>query len=324
VGLKIFVAGGTGVLGRASLPALISAGHRVRSTARSRDKEELIRSLGGEAVDCDLYDLKSLRHAIDGSDVVIRLTTKIGSMMSIRDSKAWAETNRLRTEGAHILVDAAIAEGVKAYIHESITFVYADGGTRWVNEDSRLDDGAGEVLRAALTGEREEARFSEAGGRGIVLRFGGFYWADAPSTRETIAMAQKHMLFQIGPGTNYFSSIYVPDAGRAVAAAVTAPAGTYNVCDDQPVLFAEYLKALAAASGSKKPLRMPSFMGRLMFGQVWNYFSRSQKVSNARLKTLAGWRPVVKSVLEGWPLVASELGSTGTHRTSREDKQSAA
>src|SRR5580704_9646003 len=160
--LKVFVAGGTGVLGRASLPALVAAGHRVRSTARGNDKAEFVRSLGAEAVDCDLYDLNSIRKAIAGSDVVVRLTTKIGSMMSLRDSKSWAETNRLRTEGAHLLVDAAIAEGVPAYIHESITFVYADGGTRWLNEDSRIDDGGSEVLRAALTGEREEARFSEA------------------------------------------------------------------------------------------------------------------------------------------------------------------
>jgi nucleoside-diphosphate-sugar epimerase len=324
MGLKVFVAGGTGVLGRVSLPALLAAGHRVRSTARGNAKAEIVRSLGAEPVDCDLYDLSSLRRAIAGSDVVIRLTTKIGAMTSIRNSKAWAETNRLRTEGARILVDAAIAEGVKAYVHESISYVYADGGTRWLNEDSRIDDGGSEVLRAALAGEREEARFSEAGGKGIVLRFGGFYGADAPSTLETIAMARKRMLFQIGPGTNYFSSIHVPDAGRAVAAAVTAPAGTYNVCDDQPVLFVEYLRALAAASGAKNPLRMPGFLGPLMFGQVWNYFSRSQKVSNARFKTLAGWRSAVKSVLEGWPLVAAELRGMGTQRTSREDKQPAA
>lgn len=322
--LKVFVAGGSGVLGRASLPAILAAGHRVRSTARGDAKAELVRSLGAEPVDCDLYDLNSLRKAVSECDVVVRLTTKIGSMMSIRDAKAWAETNRLRTEGARILVDAAIAEGVSAYIHESITFVYADGGTRWLNEDSRTDDGSSEVLRAALAGEREEARFSEAGGRGIVLRFGGFYGADAPSTRETIAMARRRMLFQIGPGTNYFSSIHVPDAGRAVAAAVTAPAGTYNVCDDQPVLFAEYLQALAAAMGAKKPLRLPGFVGKLMFGQVWNYFSRSQKVSNARLKKLAGWQPAVKSVLQGWPLVAAELSGVGMPATTREDKESAA
>ncbi len=324
MGLKVFVAGGTGVLGRASLPALLAAGHRVRSTARGDEKAALVRGLGAEPVDCDLYDVKSVRKAVAGCDVVVRLTTKIGSMRSLRDSKSWAETNRLRTEGARILVDAAIAEGVPAYIHESISFVYADGGTRWLNEDSRIDDGGSEVLRAALAGEREEARFSEAGGRGIVLRFGGFYGADAPSTQETIAMARKRLLFQIGPGANYFSSIYVPDAGRAVASAVTAPAGTYNVCDDQPVLFAEYLSALAAAIGARKPLRMPRFLGALMFGQVWNYFSRSQKVSNARLKTLAGWKPAVKSVLEGWPLVAAELDNTATYPATRQEKRPAA
>jgi nucleoside-diphosphate-sugar epimerase len=324
MGLKVFVAGGTGVLGKASLPALLAAGHRVRSTARGNAKTELVRRLGAEAVDCDLYDFDSLRKAVSGCDVVVRLTTKIGSMTSIRDPKAWAETNRLRTEGAHTLVDAAIAEGVSVYIHESITFVYAEGGTRWLNEDSRIDDGGSDILRAALAGEREEARFSAAGGRGIVLRFGGFYGADAPSTGEMVAMARRHMLFQIGAGTNYFSSIHVPDAGRAVAAAITAPAGTYNVCDDQPVLFAENLQALAAAIGAKKPLRMPGFVGRLMFGQVWSYFSRSQKVSNARLKKLAGWQPAVKSVLEGWPLVAAELSAVGTPANARDDKRSAA
>src|SRR5262249_32411328 len=111
---------------------------------------------------------------------------------------------------------------------------------------------------------------------------------------------------------------------RAVAAAVKAPAGMYNVCDDQPMLFAEYLQALAAATGAKKPLRMPAFLGKLMFGHVWEYFSRSQRVSNARLKKLAGWQPAVKSVLEGWPLVATELGGAAKEVKAKDDKQSAA
>ncbi len=134
--LKVFVAGGTGVLGRASLPALLAAGHSVRSTARGQGKAAFVRSLGAEPVECDLYNLASVRKAIAGSDVILRLTTKIGSMMNLRDPKTWVETNRLRTEGARILVDAAIAEGVPAYISESVTFVYADGGTRWLTEDA--------------------------------------------------------------------------------------------------------------------------------------------------------------------------------------------
>src|SRR5580704_8824125 len=102
--LKIFVAGGTGVLGRASVRALVAAGHNVRSTARGKDKAALIRSLGAEPIECDLFNHASMRKAVAGCDVLIRLTTKIGSMMKIRDAKMWSETNRLRTEGARILV----------------------------------------------------------------------------------------------------------------------------------------------------------------------------------------------------------------------------
>ena len=307
--LKVFVAGGTGVLGRASLPALVAAGHRVRSTARGKEKAELARRIGAQPVECDLYDRASIRKAIAGCDAIIRLTTKIGSMAKIRDPKVWAETNRLRTEGARVLVDAAISEGVPTYIHESVTFVYGDGGTRWLTEDSDTDDADSEIMRAALSGEQEAARFSATGGKGIVLRFAGFYGADAPSTNEMLAMARRRLLFQIGTGENYFSSIYVPDAGRAVAAAISAPAGIYNVCDDQPVLFAEYLQALAAAAAAKKPLHMPAFLGPVIFGQAWRYFSRSQRVSNAKLKRASHWAPEVTSVLEGWPVIAAELRS---------------
>jgi nucleoside-diphosphate-sugar epimerase len=298
--------------------ALVAAGHRVRSTARGNDKAALIRSLGAEPAECDLYDPAAMREAIAGCDVLIRLTTKIGSMKNIRDTRMWAETNRLRTEGARILVDAAIAEGVPAYIHESVMFVYADGGTRWITEDAPVDDGGGEILRAALQGEAEAERLTKSGGKGIVLRFAGFYGMDAPSTPEMLGMARRRMLAEIGPGTNYFSSIYVPDAGRAVAAAVNAPAGIYNVCDDEPVPFRDYLRSVATAAGAKKPLRLPGLLGKVMFGQVWNYFSRSQRVSNGKLKHLTGWEPRIKSAVEGWSMVGAELaGNSGSNRSQK-------
>lgn len=305
--MKVFVAGGTGVLGRASLRALVDAGHHVTSTARGKQKSDLVRSLGAEPVDVDLYDSKAVCRAITGSDAVLRLTTKIGPMAKLGDRRAWTETMRLRTTGAHILVDSAIAEGVPVYLHESVSFVYADRGNNWLSEDSPTDDGGTAVLRATLEGEEEVARFMKHGGRGIVLRFGGFYSADAPSTMETITLMRRRMMPQIGAASNYVSSIHVPDAGRAVAAALDAPAGIYNVVDDTPVPFAEYLQTLARAIGLGKPFRLPGFVGKWMFGDMWKFLSRSLRVSNARLKEVSNWKPDVKSVEEGWPMVAAEL-----------------
>jgi len=306
--MRVFVAGGTGVLGRASILALIEAGHQVRSSARGREKSDLVRALGAESVDVDLFDPEAVRRAIAGSEAVLRLTTKIGPMSKLRDPRTWNETMRLRTAGAHLLVDAAIAEGVGVYVHESVSFVYADGGSAWLSEDAPLDDGDVAILRATIEGEQEAARFTRAGGRGIVLRFGGFYGADATSTLETITLVRRRMMPQIGPASNYFSSIYAPDAGRAVFAALAIPPGIYNVCDDQPVTFADYLHTLARAIGAPKPFRVPATLGKWILGDMWKYCSRSHRVSNAQLKKVSGWKPAVKSVAEGWSVVATELG----------------
>ena len=309
--MKIFVAGGTGVLGRSTVRSLVEAGHTVRATGRGEAKAAAVRALGAEPVDADLYDPRSVRRAITGSEAVLRLTTKIPPLMKMARRGAWTETNKLRTVGARVLVDAAIFEQIRIYVHESVTFVYADGGDRTIGEDAQVDDGGTAVLRAVLDGEREAARFSQSGRQGIVLRFGAFYGPDAPSTLESVQLVRRRMLPLIGPGTHYFSSIYVSDAARAVAAALGLPAGVYNVCDDRPVLFAEYLDALAGAVGAPPPLRLPGMLGGSLFGDVWKYFSRSQRVSNARFKEESGWSPAVKSVFEGWRLVAAALPRPG-------------
>jgi nucleoside-diphosphate-sugar epimerase len=139
-----------------------------------------------------------------------------------------------------------------------------------------------------------------------VLRFGGFYGPDAPSTLETAQLVRRRMLPQIGSGCNYMPSIYVPDAGRAVAAALAAPAGIYNICDDTPVPFAEYLRAVVEALGAPRPRRLPAALGRLLFGEVGRYIFRSLRVSNRRFREAAGWAPEVGSVSQGWPRIAAE------------------
>ena len=316
--MNVFVAGGTGVIGRASLRPLIEAGHRVRSTARGPEREALVRSLGAEPVSVDLYDPPAVRKAIRGSDAVIRLTTKIGPLSKMRGARAWAETNRLRTAGARILVDAALAERVNVYVHESVVFVYRDGGSDWLAEDAPTADGGRTVLAAALEGEKEAERFSAAGGRGIVLRFGGFYGPGAPSSDEMLVMARKRMLVRVGSGSNYFSSIYVPDAGRAVAAALIVPAGIYNVSDDEPIHFDDYVRAVAESAGAGSPLHLPGFVGPWLFGGVWKYLSRSLRVSNAKLKAESDWTPQVRNAREGWPLTAGALDRANRRERIRE------
>jgi NAD dependent epimerase/dehydratase family enzyme len=50
-----------------------------------------------------------------------------------------------------------------------------------------------------------------------------------------LAQARHHVGLVLGPPDSYVSSIHLDDAAAAVSAALHAPAGTYNVVDDEPL-----------------------------------------------------------------------------------------
>jgi nucleoside-diphosphate-sugar epimerase len=304
--VNVFVAGGTGVLGRAALGALVDAGHRVSATARGPGKAALVRGLGGEPVEVDLYDSAAVRRAVAGCEAVLRLTTRIPPASEMGRPGVWDETNRLRTEGARVLVDAALAAGAAVYVHESIVFVYADAGAAWITEEAATDVAGSAVLEAALGGEEEAARFARSGGRGVVLRFGRLYGPVEPFTLDVIAQARRGALEVAGAGGHYTPWIYVPDAGCAVAASLDAPSGTYNVCDDEPVPLADYLHAVATALGAPPSRRRPPRDEEAAVAPRAS-LRRSLRVSNARFKAATGWAPVVRNARDGWRLIAGSV-----------------
>ena len=130
--MKIFVTGATGVLGRATVPLLLAAGHQVRGLARSAANDTLLRRLGAEPVAVDLVDAAGLRAALVGCDAVLHLATKIPPSSAARKGASWLENDRLRREGTTALVDAALAIGVRTFLYPSVTLLYADGGARWL------------------------------------------------------------------------------------------------------------------------------------------------------------------------------------------------
>jgi len=305
--MNIFVAGATGTLGLPTVQALLAAGHVVRGTARGEEKAARLRRLGAEAVAVDLFDARALAGTVAGSEAVLHLATKIPppSRPWLLSRRFQIENDRLRSVASALLVDAALAAHARVYVQEAITFPYADGGEEWVDEEAPLQPSP--LLLSALDAERETRRFTESGGRGISLRFAGFYGPYAPSTRESVRLARYRLFPIFGSGDSFFSSVHVDDAAAAVVAALDAPAGTYNVTDDQPVRFREYAQALADAFGFGRPTRLPVAVARLALGPLAEVLLRSQRVSNRRFKGAAAWAPRHVSVREGWQSIAAAM-----------------
>jgi len=162
--------------------------------------------------------------------------------------------------------------------------------------------------KSTLEAEAQVRRFTEAGRRGIVLRMGYFYGPEAESTLDTLALARRGAAILAGPGEAFYPSIWVEDAASAVVAALrSAPAGIYDVVDDEPVPRRELARAIAAAAGRPFVLRPPAWLLKLAGGREAGFMVRSQRVSNARFKAATGWSPSVRDAREGWHRVGQLL-----------------
>jgi nucleoside-diphosphate-sugar epimerase len=193
------VTGGSGVLGRATIPLLRAQGHEIDAPAPT---------------ELDLFDPVAVAGAVDGAAAILHLATRIPPRERAGEKEAWREDDRLRAEASRLLVDAALAAETEAYLQPSITFLYPVEGV--VDEETPLGE-VPEHLRSALAAEEETARFAAAGRRGVVLRLG---LLDGPGTGNEL------------PDLRYGSTLHVADAGRALVAALALPSGMFNVCRD--------------------------------------------------------------------------------------------
>ena len=184
--------------------------------------------------------------------------------------------------------------------------LYPDRGADWIDEDVPPDSYP--MARGNLAAEANARRFAEAGRTALVLRFGWFYGPGAAHSEEFLALARRHVCMQMGRADGYVSSIHVADAGAAVAAALRAPEGTYNVVDDRPLTKREFADALAAAAGTTAWLRVPG-RAALLLGDRTTSLTRSVRARNARFKRAAGWAPRYPSAREG--LTAMAAAATG-------------
>ena len=296
----VFVAGATGVVGLPAVHALVADGHRVTAVARSPEKADALRALGAEPVALDLFDADAVKGATADHDVIVNLTTRIPPASKAWRASAWAENERIRHEVSGHLADAALAHGAERYVQEALAFAYADHGDTWITEDEPLDPPTG--LAGVQRAEANAARVTAAGAVGVVLRFGNFYGPGSDYSQDSLRMARRRISTALGPDDAFWSPIHSDDAGAAVAAALRAPAGAYNVVDDEPLTRAQNDQALADAVGVASLRRPPRAVLRLAEGRA-PIMTRSIRASNTAFRTATGWSPGFPSTREGWTAV---------------------
>ena len=146
------------------------------------------------------------------------------------------------------------------FVQESIAFLYGEHGDAWIDATTAeiVDSPVSEPVRAA---EANALRFTANGGRGVVLRFGEFQAPDSYHADAVFGAARKGVFLDPARPDAYRPTIAIDDAAAAVVAALEAPAGTYDIVDDEPITRRDYSAALAAAVGRRR-LHPPPGVGR--------------------------------------------------------------
>ena len=131
--MRVFVAGGTGVIGRRLVPQLVARGHQVTATTTSAAKLGLLEQLGAEGVVMDGLDAASVGEAVAAAEPDVDRAPDDGDLRAhagkpdLKQPDRWfATTNRLRTEGTDHLLAAAEATGVAHFVAQSYASLNGD------------------------------------------------------------------------------------------------------------------------------------------------------------------------------------------------------
>jgi len=298
--MRVFVAGATGVMGRQLMPRLLEAGHRVAGMTRTESKRAELWDLGVQPVVADALDPDQVAAVVAEAqpDVIVHELTAIGVFDPRNFDRAFAATNRLRTEGTDHLLSAGQAVGVRRFVAQSYAaWPYARIGGPVKSEDDPLDPAPPRHMRESLAAIRhlEEAVLGADWTEGIVLRYGAFY---GPGTSmspgsEQLEMIRKRKFPVVGDGGGLWSFVHVADAAEATMAAIEhGRRGVYNVVDDEPAAVADWLPALAQQIGAPRPRRVPRLVGRLFAGEAGAVMmTEIRGASNAKAKRELGWQP---------------------------------
>jgi nucleoside-diphosphate-sugar epimerase len=282
--MKVFVTGGSGYIGQATIAALRRGGHEVTALVRGEPAAQAVAGLGATPVTGTLGDPEVLLDAAASADGVIRLASVPGSRAAQVDRDA-----------AAAMQDGA---GASPYVHTGGTWIY--GNTRGlVTEDA--PPAPPPVVAWRLDNEKLVLARAASGGRPIVVMPGIVYGKAAGLIRQFFVdpARDRQLAHYIDDGANHWSLVHVDDIAELYVLALNAPAGSvYAGVTRTDLTMAEVAHAASRAAGCPGRTAPVSLeQARAEMGPIADAFALDQQIDSARARRELGWSPQARDVL---------------------------
>jgi nucleoside-diphosphate-sugar epimerase len=298
--MKVFVAGGTGAIGRPTLDQLLARGHNVVALTRTQERAQSLAAQGIEPAIADVFDADSVKAAIAHAqpEVVIEQLTALPRTYTRESMNATAALNtRIRSEGSANVLAAAKAAGVRRFLKQSMAF-WGIPGAGLADEETPLSVDASPAVAAdaRLVIETERRLLETPDLEGIALRYGFFYgpgtWFNPDGDVGQQVRQQQFPI--VGNGDGVWSWLHIEDAAIAtVAAAEQGNPGVYLIVDDQPLAVRDWLPAFARSLNAPPPPRVSIEDALKLEGgaDIVYYQTQMRGASNAKAKRELNFQP---------------------------------
>ena len=269
--MKVAVAGSSGLVGSALVPALRSAGHEVVRLVRRASTSADERGWDPPAGRID-------DGALDGVGAVINLCgAGIGD-------RRWSHARKQvlldsRIEPTEVLAAAVAEHGIPALINGSAIGYYGDTGDRVVDETSR--PGTGFLADMCRQWESATQRAREAGARVVHLRTGHVLSPHGGLLGRLRPIVKLMLGGRLGSGRQYMPWIHLEDDTAAIRFVLEhdSISGPVNLSTPTPVTNAELTRALAASLHRPAPWIVPKLALRAVVGELTDELLLSQRTT---------------------------------------------
>jgi uncharacterized protein (TIGR01777 family) len=275
--MRVLIAGASGLVGSALIPALEAEGAEITRLVRT--------SAGAGEIEWhpnnDQIDVAKL----EGFDAIINFAGEnIAGGRWTDDQKRKIRDSRVN--GTHLLSEAIakLKHRPKVFLCASATGIYGDRGTETLDEQS--DSGGGFLAGVCREWEKATEPAIEAGVRTVQLRFGPILAREGGMLAKLLTPFKMGMGGRVGPGTQYISWVAIDDVVNAVMLALKDESirGPLNIVSPNPVTNEVFTKTLGHVLNRPTALAMPAFAVRLAFGEMADeMLLASQRVIPKRL-----------------------------------------
>jgi nucleoside-diphosphate-sugar epimerase len=244
---------------------LVTRGARPRALIHPSDDAGWLAHADADVHSADVGDRPAVAPALAGVDCVIHCAARTGP---------WgppSEYERTNVRGLETIVRAAMAAGVRRFVHVSSITVHGNNVRGHADENSPLRTEPNPYSRSKVAGEKLLWRMIQDEGAPVtIVRPGWIYGPrDTASFARIAQMVDQGRMITIGSGENYLPLIYAADAAEGVLLACAAEAAegrSYVLINDEPVTQRDFITAIAAELGVTAPTRRIPYGLAVMLG----------------------------------------------------------